>query len=81
MKVVILTHVVHGLLAVIENPDGCMSNEAVALAWSKSEGYFNLPKNVTISEAMLVSYGTVQRKLTPVHELKELEEEAKKLLV
>jgi hypothetical protein len=74
MKVVVLTHSTHGIVAVVENPDGCMSKGAVALAWAKSEGYSTLPENVTISEAKLVSYGIVQRKLTPCHELEELDE-------
>lgn len=74
MKVVVLIHNTHGIVAVVENPDGCMSKGAVALAWSKSEGYTKLPENVTISEANLVSYGMVQRKLTPIHELESLEQ-------
>jgi len=76
MKVVVISHPVNGLIAVVENPGG-MSKEAVAVAWSRSEGYEKVPNDLKVTELNLISYGTVQRKLTPCHELDELEEAGK----
>lgn len=72
MNVVIIQHPTHGLIAVVENPGG-MSKEAVAIAWSRSEGYKGIPENLEVTEIELISYGVIQRKLTPCHELEELE--------
>jgi len=79
MKVVVISHPVNGLIAVVENPEGCMSKEAVAVAWSRSEGYEKVPNDLKATELNLISYGSVQRKLTPCHELDELEEAGKKV--
>ena len=67
------------IVAVVENPSGVMSKGAVALAWAKSEGFSYFPSDCESHEANLISYGTVQRKLTPVHELDKLEKDGKKV--
>lgn len=66
------------VVAVIENPDGAMSTGAVALAWAKSEGYEKFPKDCTFHAANLISYGSVARRLTPVHELEQLEKDGER---
>ena len=78
--VVIVQSDTRQLIAVVENPDNAMSKGAVALAWAKSEGYERFPLDCTCHESKLVSYGTVQRKLTPVHELEALEEAGKHII-
>lgn len=78
MKVVVIQHSTQGLIAVVENP-GAMSKGAVAIAWSRSEGYKGVPENLEVTEINLISYGVIQRKLTPCHELEELEKAGREL--
>ena len=80
MKVVVITHPTNGMVAVVENPGGVMSPGAVAVAWSRSEGFGPpVAKTLKLQEMYVTSYGTVQRKLTPCHELDALDELGKAL--
>jgi hypothetical protein len=65
------------VIAIIENPQNCMSAGAVALAWAKSQGMKKLPFYCEYEECPYTCYDVVQLALTPCHELEELEEAGK----
>ena len=77
IRAVAIQHREGRIITVVENPGGVMSKGAVALAWAKSQGYSKFPTDCTAHEVNVVSYGTVQRALTPCHELEQLEKDGK----
>lgn len=63
---------------VVEIPDG-MDSRTVAVAWAKSEGWPQMPKDCKITTAPLTMFGDVLRRLMPCHEMDELEQLGKEI--
>lgn len=69
MKLIVITHKRTGkVIAVVENPNyGSMSKGAVALAWSKANGYERIPTDVDVDEVNLTSFSHVMFGVIPKH--------------